>query len=111
MIPHVFRLGRRDKQENLYRLGKLGGSVKVYVLRKDYYLRDISGCSVSLNAKLTMHLEKLERVHRYLAKRFGRLTIEVSTQHIRGSCRGIFGLILHHDLFRKLLGLTFLGWV
>ena len=48
MIPHAFLLGRRDKQEKMYRLGKLGGFDKVYVLSKDYCLRDISGCKVTL---------------------------------------------------------------
>jgi len=48
MIPHAFLLGRRDKQEKMYRLGKLGGFDKVYVLSKDYCLRDISGCKVAL---------------------------------------------------------------
>jgi len=43
MVPHLYALGRRDKKEKMYRLGKLGGSVKVYGLSKDYCLRDISG--------------------------------------------------------------------
>ena len=43
MVPHLYALGMRDKKEKMYRLGKLGGFVKVYGLSKDYCLWDISG--------------------------------------------------------------------
>ena len=52
MVPHLYALGRRDKKEKLYRLGKLGGSVKVYGLSKDYCLRDISGYAASQTGRI-----------------------------------------------------------